>query len=996
MRSIVQFSLKNTLALLLAVLLLMTGGIYSLKELHMEKYPNVDIPYFYVTIPYPGASPEQAMDDIGEQLEKELIVVEGAKNVFVDGVANAVYATIEFDMSMDMEEAEQAVKSSVDKISLPQLAGKPWFESSSPGGNLNVYAVGIYSEQLNEETQTFVEENVLPPLQAIEGVSQIELNGVTEDYLLIRLLPEKLEDKGLTINDVKTAILANNLISPIGDISLKEEILPVRVDKQSQSVDNLRKLKLFIQNPTMATIQLDEVAEITLESEYLNSITRINGKQGISVSIVADAGVDIISIVQQAKQEMERINLPEGYQIETLLDQSIEIQHSVHSMLREVLLGALMAVIVTLVFLRNIRSTIIAVVSIPVSIFGSFLVMKLMGYTLNLMTLAGIAVAVGRVVDDSIVVIENIFRRVRSTKKKDDALIEQATREVASAITSSTITTIAVFVPLAFVPGIVGGFFKPLAWTIVISLLISLLVAITIVPLLSKIFLLNIELKEHNENAMQIWYRKSLTWVLKHRLMTLVMAIFMLISSVALIAPNLGTTFLPQEKSNQFDIEIMMEKGTVPAKIIEATNKVENILLTQDEISYVHTNINEKSAHAMISIVVNDSVEQIDEFIYELKKKFTRITEPEEITVSGVGGIIGGSESRYVLVVKGANMDSIQTASGQIVEALKELEGMEDVTTSLEGENPEIVIDLDEDKLAENGLMPAQVSQSLRTLIEGDIITTIRLDGHIKDVKLGVKMENPSSIKELATQQIHNIMGKPVALGDIGEVKKVNNVSRVSHLNGHEYVMVFGTITDGKVGDIIAQADQKISDLQLPENVSYYKEGVSSYMSDGFENLTIAIIISIVLVYFVMVLAFKEGRAPFVILFAIPFSIIGALLGLYIVNEPIGMPAMIGLLMLNGIVVTNAIVLVDKVKQNEKIGMMKDQALIEAGVIRMRPILMTAIATIGALAPLAISNEVGLISKSLSVVVIGGLTTSTFLTLFIVPVLFSLLNFKKG
>lgn len=994
--------MKNGLALLLVVLLIVAGGIYSLKELHIEKYPNVDIPYLTVIIPYPGASPEQSMNDIGEQMEREFMKLEGGKNVYTGGVANAAYSTIEFEMSVDMEQAEQLVRTSVDKMKLPELAEEPKFELSSPEENPIVFSMGIYADENYEEVQTFVKKHIIPRLEVIEGVSEVKVGGIADQLVSIRLLPKELEAKGITINDVKEAILANNLSMPTGDISVSNEVLPVRVNKELKSVADVKHIKLFTKEANSQTTKtapgtttLGEIAEVTYESEYTNNITRINGEQGVSFGIIAKGGANVVAIVDQVKAEVKNLDLPEGYKVETLRDQSIEIKQSVYSMLREAFLGALMAVVVTLLFLRNIRSTVIAVISIPVSIFASFLLMKMIGYTLNIMTLAGIAVACGRVVDDSIVVIENIFRRVRVSKERNDRLIEQATREVASAITSSTITTVAVFLPLAFVPGIVGGFFKPLAWTIVISLLISLIVAITVVPLLSRIFLLKITLEEPQENALQIGYRKSLTWVLKHRFVTLTAALLILVASVALIAPRLGTTFLPQEKVNNFDVEITMKKGTAPEKTAEATNKVENILINQEDINLVNTNIDGESESATISFVVKDSVANTNEFVEDLRSQFSTITEPEKITVSGVGGIIGGAEGRYTLIVNGSNFEDIKKASEQITTSLKEVDGMTDVTTSLEGEEPEITIDLDEEKLAEKGLMPAMVAQSLRTLINGDVVTTMRMEGEIREVKLGLKMNQITSIKKLGNQKINNVMGMPVSLKEIGELKRVNNITTVSHLNGNEYIMVNGTITDGKVGDVIAKADKIIDDLQLPENINYYKEGASASMSDGFKDLSIAIAISIFLVYLVMVIAFREGKAPFVILFAIPFSIIGALVGLYIVNEPIGMPVMIGLLMLNGIVVTNAIVLVDKVKQNERNGMIRHEALIEAGVIRIRPILMTAIATIGALIPMAFSNGSGMVSKSLSVVVIGGLSTSTFLTLFIVPILYSLFNPSK-
>ncbi|MGG0664601.1 efflux RND transporter permease subunit [Viridibacillus arvi] len=1002
MKSIIQFSMKSALALCLVVLLIVAGGIYSLKELHIEKYPNVDIPYLTVFIPYPGASPEQSMNDIGEQMEREFIKLEGGKNVYTGGVANAAYSTIEFDMSIDMKKAEQLVRASIDKIQLPELAEEPKFELSSPDDNPIVFSMGIYAEENYEEVQNFMKKRIIPLIEVIDGVSEIEVGGVADRLVLVRLIPKQLEESGITINDVKTAISANNLSMPTGDISVSNEVLPVRINKELKSVEDVKKIKIFTQGANSkttktlpGTITLGEIAEVTYESEYTNNITRINGEQGVSLGIMAEGGANVVAIVDQVNEEMKNLDLPEGYKVETLRDQSIEIKKSVYSMLKEAFLGALMAVVVTLLFLRNIRSTIIAVISIPVSIFASFLLMKTIGYTLNIMTLAGIAVACGRVVDDSIVVIENVFRRVRASKERNDKLIEQATREVASAITTSTITTVAVFLPLAFVPGIVGGFFKPLAWTIVISLLISLIVAITLVPLLSRIFLLKTTLKEPQENALQIWYRKRLTWVLKHRLVTLTTALLILVGSVAIITPRLGTTFLPQEKVNDFDVEIKMEKGTAPKKTIEAASKVEKILIDQEDINLVNTNIDGASESATISFVVKDSVVNINGFVKDLRSQFTTITEPEKITVSGVGGIIGGAEGRYTLVVNGSNSEDLKKASEQIKTSLKEVEGMTDVTTSLEGEEPEIVIDLDEVKLAEKGLMPAVVAQSLRTLISGDIVTTMRMEGEILEVKLGLKMDEITSIEKLGNQKINNVMGMPVSLKEIGELKRVDNITAVSHLNGNEYIMVNGTITDEKVGDVIAKADEIINDLELPENISYYKEGASASMSDGFKDLSIAIVISIFLVYLVMVIAFREGKAPFVILFAIPFSIIGALIGLYIVNEPIGMPVMIGLLMLNGIVVTNAIVLVDKVKQNERSGMIKQEAIIEAGVIRIRPILMTAIATIGALIPMAISNESGMVSKSLSVVVIGGLSTSTLLTLFIVPILYSLFNLKK-
>ncbi|RHW38967.1 efflux RND transporter permease subunit [Neobacillus notoginsengisoli] len=995
MKKVIQFSMRNGVALFLMMGLILAGGIFSLKEINVEKYPNVDIPYLTVVIPYPGASPEQVMKEIGEPVERELMNLEGVKNIYTDAAANVFYSTMEIDMAVDMKDAEQLAKAAVDKIALPDTAKKPEFILQGPEPDPTIFAIGAYAGDGHADVQKVVKERLIPRLEMIDGVSKVLTGGIDEKSVNIRLLPEEMKKRGITLDQVKTAISANHMAIPTGDIDLSGNTLPVRVSKELTSLEDVKEVTLFVPGAqALEQVKLGEVADISYDSESKSDFTRINGKEGVRVGIVAEGGANVVSIVEKAREEMKKAELPASVKMEVLRDQSIEIKDSVYAMLREALLGSLMAVIVTFLFLRNIRSTLIAIISIPLSIFASFTVLNMLGYTLNIMTLAGIAVAVGRVVDDSIVVIENVFRRVRASKERNDGLVEEATREVAKAITSSTITTVAVFLPMAFVPGVIGKFFAPLAWTIVISLLFSLIVAITVVPLMSKMFLLKLTPREYKEGLIQRVYRSTLSWVLSRRALTLIVSIAVLAGTVALIAPKLGTTFLPQERVTNFDVNITMEKGASAEKTSEAASVVEDILLAKEEVKLVSTSVNGQFRNASIMFEIKNSVEDADQFLKDLRAQFSRLSVAKEISVTGIGGLAGGGQSQYTLVVNGSNFEDIKSASKEIVKELKGIDGMADVQSSLEGDEPEIQIDLDEKKLAENGLMPAMVGKSLRELINGDVVTTMSMEDTKTDVRLGLKMNEISSLDDLGEQQITNMMGMPVKLKEIGTLKRASNRMVITHLNQNEYVMVFAQITDSKTGDIAKKADEAIAGLDLPGSVHYYKEGASAMMEEGFKNMALAIGVSILLVYLVMVIAFGEGKAPFVILFSIPFSLIGALVGLYIVKEPIGMPAMIGLLMLNGIVVTNAIVLVDKVKQFEKQGLVAREALLEAGVIRIRPILMTAIATVGALLPMAISSHAGIVSSSMAVVVIGGLATSTLLTLFIVPVLYSLFHPK--
>ncbi|WP_163103100.1 efflux RND transporter permease subunit [Peribacillus alkalitolerans] len=1000
MKSIIRFSLKNTVALLLLTFLVIGGGIYSVKMINIEKYPNVDIPYMTVIVPYPGASPEQSITDIGEPLERELMKLDGVENIYTDGVANAAYSTIEFDMSVDMKEVESVVRTAAEKVILPEGAKDIEVRQEGIEPDPSIYTLGVYGGT-QEETEKLVKNKMIPLLEGIEGVNKVEADGITDKKVFIRVIPEKLSEKGLTMDDVKNAILANSLSIPTGDVTVSGQVLPVRVSKELTSVEDIQNITLFAAGapnaegkPTVANISLKEVAEVAYGPVNSMNFTRINGKEGLRVRITAETGANIVGIVENVKKELKDLSVPKNIDIETLSDQSKEIKESVYAMLREAMLGAGMAVLVTLLFLRNIRSTLIAVISIPLSILASLTFLNMLGYTLNIMTLAGIAVAVGRVVDDSIVVIENVFRRVRASKERNEELVETSTREVASAITSSTITTVAVFLPMAFVPGIVGKMFAPLAWTIVISLLFSLLVAITIVPLLSKMFLLKITEKEHKEGFLQKGYRYVLNKVLNHRLVTLAVAIILLASSVAFIAPKLGTTFLPQEKVVNYDINVTMEKGTAPKTTSDVAADIEKSLLEKKEIKKISTSVNGEYESALISFEVKDSIEDVNGFIEDLREELKGYKKANEVSLTGVGGM-GGGESQFVLVVKGSDLKDIQTASNQISESLKDIKGMADVRTSMEGDEPEIELDMDEEKMKENGLMPALVGKGLREVIVGDTISTMNIQNEKKDIALTVKMDQLNSLDDVGELTIKNAFGAPMKIKDIGTLKKVENRMAISHLNGNEYVMVVGQITDANTGEVTKNADEAIASLKLPKGVSYYKEGASAAMEEGFVNMALAIGVSIFFVYITMVIAFGEGKAPFVILFAIPFSIIGALLGLYAVGEPIGMPAMIGLLMLNGIVVTNAIVLIDRVKQNERKGIFGREAIIEAGAVRLRPILMTAVATVGALIPMAVSSHAGIVSSSLAVVVIGGLATSTMLTLIIVPVLYSLFHPQK-
>ncbi len=1125
---LIRFSMKNGIVIVILMMMVVGFGVQSVRNMEMEQYPNVDIPYLTVVIPYPGASPEQAMKEIGEPLEKGLSQIAGVEKLYASGWANGFSATLQFAMDTNMTEAKRQVQDAVTKANLPEGILEPRYAMAQPD-NPEIYSLGVFSDH-EEVAQSFVQDRLLPELQEIKGIEEVRVTGNETKKIYVKVKTEALKAYHLTIDQVKQALIANNLSVPTGEITLSEQVLPIRVNQKIGSLEQLKKMNLLVveqdfssmteaftqindgmralgsgiqsvgrglsslgelQNKQAAQVQilaalqglsgnliqdqmklssllankaqqggatdqeiaslqekikgeeiqirqlqaefsslteemkkmagaspaasqtgqnrlaegavnnqgvqlnvkaipLEKIATVSYESDPASTIARVNGKPAVTIGILPETGQNVVTIVKEINARLQSLTLPQGVRIEVLRDQSKQIEGSVMAMLREALLGALMAVVVTLLFLRNLRSTLIAILSIPLSVFASFILLEKLGYSLNIITLSGIAVAVGRVIDDSIVVIENIFRRLRRTTVRSGELVEESTLEVAKAIASSTVTTVAVFLPLAFIPGIVGKFFTPLAWTIVISLIFSLLVAVTIVPLLSRLFLMKMKAEEPKENRLQRGYKRLLRWALKHRFATLGAALILLLLSTSLSIPNLGFNFLPQEEVHYYDVTVKMAVGTAREKTDRVSRQVESILLSEPGIEKVTTFIdNEK---ATLSFAVKEEGRKGKFDTESLRDKFSRVTGAEEILLSGIGAVGGGQTNDFILVINGPSMEAMKKAAELMVGELKNIPGLADIHATNEGLKPEILLQLNEKAMADKGLYPGMVGLSLRNMLSGDTVTNITLNGKPTDVVLKQELPDLHSLEDLSNQKVSNMIGDEIPLKEIGQLTVTKQPVQITRLNQKEYIMLRGTITDPNASKVIGEAENALKNLSLPEGVSWYKEGASEAMTEGFRNMGYALILSVLFIYIAMVIAFGEAKAPFVILFAIPFSAIGALIGLLLVREPIGMPALIGLLMLNGIVVTNAIVLIDRVKQNERKGFSTEEALLEAGTTRLRPILMTAIATIGALFPMALSTDAGIISRSLAAVVIGGLTTSTLLTLLIVPVLYSLLH----
>ncbi|SFI37368.1 MULTISPECIES: efflux RND transporter permease subunit [unclassified Bacillus (in: firmicutes)] len=991
MGSWIRFSLKNVGVVFLAMIFIVVGGIYSIKTMKMEQMPNVDIPYIVIQVPYMGATPDQGLEDIGRPLETALSNIQKLDNLYIESHSNSVVAILGFDMDRKMDEAEKDVTNAVASLKLPDGAGKPVIIKDSPS-QMPVFTFAISSDNAKQaDISQYVNGRIKTALSTVENIGKVDVSGETEKQLSIKLDAEKMKEKNITYDVVKQALLAHNFSFPAGQVNLNEKTLNVQADFKLKSLTDVKNVEMMVPGPTeVRTVKLSDVATVEYGSKTETIYTRLKDTPAVLVSVKAQPGANAVEVVKQINQKLSDLQLPDGYKLTKLYDSSKQVEKSVNSMLKEVLLGTLFAVIVTFVFLRNVRATIVAVLSIPLSVLAAMITMKYLQYSLNMMTLAGIAVAVGRVIDDSIVVIENIYRRTLNSKQRDESMVLEAAKEVGGAVTSSTITTMAVFGPLSFVPGIIGKFFAPFGITIIVALAFSLFVSLTVVPLLAKLFLLRLEHKEPQETMLQRTYQRMLSWAMQKKVITLILA-FVVFSSSLLLVPMIPKNFLPEEKAVSYNLTTDLPVGTSLDKANSVAKDMESILSKQVSVKSYQTIVSGERVRLSIDLKDNMTKEEVTTFEKDVKEKMKNVGTDIETTLTPIS-ITGG---QFALIVDGGNARDLENAGNKIVEKIRDIKGLSNVKTNLSAVKPQLNLAINEEKAAEKGLNPMMVAAFVRGIISGENITAVQLDGKTTSVNVGLKSDNLTSIESITSQKITSPLGQQVKLSDVATLSEEPGPSALYRLNQQEYVQVSARFTTDNVSGVQAEVDKRLKDLDLPKGVKYRSEGQSQAMNEGFQNMIVAMGIAVVLVFMVMLVTFGNVIAPIAILFSLPFLFTGGLLGLYMTNEPLGMPALVGFLMLIGIVVTNAIVLMDRVMQNEKQGMPIKEAVLEAGATRLRPILMTALATIGALMPLALFTDGGLISRSLAIVVISGLLTSTLLTLIIVPTTYYVMDMIK-
>jgi multidrug efflux pump subunit AcrB len=1048
MNLLTKFSLKNSVAVVILCMLVLGFGFYSTTQIKQQTFPDVSFPAVFVQGVYPGGSTEEVETEITNPVEESLLGMKGYDSLTSTSSENAASIFIQYPFGTNMDDVTKDVEGALAKIALPDQAKVSVQRLSA--GSQPIYQAAIFSSKDDPaQLQKTLQEEVVPKLKQVEGVSSVTLKGTKSEELRIVVDKEKANQYGISLSSIQSAIQALDYALPLGSVKQDENTIPVRLVGKVNGLQQIKDLQLQGGNgqnsgnlnvpgaaqagavkaaapsegngqrgaaaPTAAApsaapaahkVKLSDLAAITTISTQ-NEITRFDGKESFVVEVVKNQDANTADVASDVKDILASFGDKSNLDIHVIEDQGADIEQSVSSLVREGLYGALFCVIIIFLFLRNVRATLISIISLPISVFTTIALMNQMGYTLNIMTLGGIAVSIGRIVDDSIVVIENIFRwrQEKGSEMKGKELAYRAAKEVIGAVGSSTFATVVVFLPLAFVSGIIGEFFRPFAISVVISILTSLLVSMMLIPVLGAKFFNRI--KPHPEGGrLSRIYENLIRSSLRRKGWVLSLAFVLLIGSLGTI-PLLGVSFLPASSVPSIQIDMNLPSKSTLEQTSSLSEKVEGYFKNLSGVDNYQVSIGGSADNpfmqaggnvnkATFSVQFNEHTD-MDPVIENTNNELLTLVDQAVpgTTINVKEGEQQGppTGNNIDISLYAADLSALSEASAQVENLLKQNADLKDITNNLKDVTPKWVLSINQAGI-DAGVSSYQIMQVVNEQLRPTNIGTYTLDNKSQEISISYKQQIESK-EQLEDISISTSSGMK-KLKEIVDVTQADAAVSVNHEDGKTYAKLSSTVKGSSTGAVTKEVTKDLESLTLPAGVDYKIGGGSEMINSGFTSIGIAMGAAIGLVFLVLSMTFGGLLTPLIVLSSLLFVPVGALGGLLITGQSLSMSAMIGMLMLVGIVVTNAVVLLDRVEMNLKSGIPLTEAIVEASKTRLRPILMTACATILALLPLALSESTtSLISGGLAITVIGGLTTSTLLTLIVVPVIYQMTGKKR-
>lgn len=1009
-----NLSLKRPVFATVTILALLAVGIISYFSLNINDYPEVEFPYVVVTVVQPGASPEQIETKIVTKLEEAMGQISGVKHI--NSTAREGVATVfaEFSLETEPEVAAQDVRDKIGTIrgDLPQDIEEPIIARFDPSA-MPIASLAVTGDISMREMTTIVDDLIKRRIETVNGVGSIDIYGKVTREIQINLDKDKIAAYGLTPGEVVNSLSSENMEVPGGKVGSGDREMTIR------TVGNVNRVEEFANLPVAkrdgVQLYVRDVATIVDGVEDQSSISRYQGKPAIGVDIVKQSGANTVEVGNRVKQVIEEVKkeLPPGVHLELVKDNSVYIRDSVNDVRNTLIEGSLLAVLTVFIFLRDWRSTLISALAIPSSIIATFFAMKVMGFTLNFMSLMALSLCVGLLIDDAIVVIENIVRHLRMGKTPFEAA-KDGTTELGLAVTATTLTVVAVFLPVGMMTGVVGQFFKQFGLTVVFSVLVSLFVAFTLVPMLSSRYLKD---EEHVSRGpvgrFVTWFNRGfdnitqkyadfLKVVLRNRYKTLGIAILMFFGSLMLI-PFLGSTFVPSSDMGELYVVADLDAGLSTEAADKITGQLEKVIKTYPEVTKMYSTT--KSDKADIFVKVVDKGERdltIDELAADMRKKLSTIPGVK-VTINQQAGMSEGAAVQFRL--QGDDLDQLQEYAEQGLKIMESIPGAVDVSSTYKPGKPEGQIQIKPDVAADLGVSTYAVADTLRTMFNGVVVTQFEDEEDRFDVRVRLNESDRKSLADLnniyLSSSNEGAGGKHpmIPLSQVTETVFSTSPSQINRFDRTKEIVISCNL-DGSIslGEFNKAFQERVAkDMKLPQGYRFYEGGDSERMGETFVSMVMAIITAVLFIFFILAAQFESYIDPFSIMLSLPMAIVGAILGLLIMDSDLSIMSMIGIIMLMGLVTKNAILLIDFTKQERARGVERNEALRKAALTRLRPIIMTSTAMILGMVPLALALGPGAEGRApMAHAIIGGLITSTLLTLVVVPVIYTILDDIKS
>ncbi|MDK9694073.1 MAG: efflux RND transporter permease subunit [Sulfurimonas sp.] len=995
-----KLAITRPITTLMYVITLVIFGYMSYKAMPSALFPNVDFPIVTIQTNYPGAEASTIESQITDEIEEAISRIGGVDSIISNSSDGVSIVTVKFFLERDIDEATNDVRDKVAAIKLPKDAQMPLVSKLDIGGApiINIFLTA--KKESLQNLMLFADEKVKPALQKVNDVGAINIVGYKEREIKIFPHAQALNKYAITIAELNEAVAKENLKLGGGKLITKSQEFVLETKADALTVDALENIKI------KENIRLKDIAKVEDSLSDAKSYASYNGVEGVMLEVQKISGTNTIDIIKRVKETVPKLQLMAGdrFGVEVLNDTSTFILHSLSDVEFDLVYGSILAAIIVFIFLRNLTITFVSALSIPSSIFGTFALMDYMGFELNKMTLIGLTLAIGIIIDDAIVVIENIYKKMEEGLGKYEAAYE-GTKEMAFTILAISAMLLAVFIPVSFMSGIVGKFFESFAMTVGFAIIISYTIALSFIPSLSARVLRKDEsrfysLTEPFFKALERIYEALLLKILRWRYTTIIVVFAIFFASLSLF-PKIGMDFIPKEDKAEFEIKIKADAGISLEEMVRKSKSVEDVVRKDPNVAYTTLSIGynamqEKHKALLYVKLVEKKQRERDqeEIIQDFRQKLESFKKEMFITASAIPNIKGAGVSvPYQIVLKSDSFEALEEAKKNLVAHLAKKEGFVDIDTDLDEQKPKIDINIIRENASLLGVSASQIAEAVAIAFSSDLeISYFEENGKQYDITLRLSDANRVSLEDIKKLQVRAKDGSLVYLDGLVSFENSQTLGAINHFDRQREVTIFADLFGLDLGGAVNYTKEHLHEL-LPKGVEYRFTGFAEEMVKTAHAFGVAIGLSVILMFIILAILYESLIQPIIIMVALPLSIIGVMLSLYLSGLQFSLFVMIGFMLLMGMVGKNAVLLVDFANHTVQNGKNADDALIEAGEKRLRPILMTTIAMVFAMLPLALSSGLGSETKApMALSIIGGLLSSMILTLLVVPAIYKIIN----